>query len=131
MGGEKLEGKPLLVDVQLVDEPGAESADVAVATVQLRRELLQLDVDSVEQVTDGPPPPGSRAVDLAALGALVITMAKSELLPAVVATVQSWLARSRRRSIKLEIDGDVLELTGLGAADQRRLADEWLRRHEA
>jgi hypothetical protein len=126
-----MEVSPLLLDVQLVDEPGAEGADVAVATVQLRRELLQLDVDSVETVRAGAPPPGARAADLAALGALVITIAKTELLPAVVATVQSWLARSRRRSIKLVIGGDVLELTGVGSADQRRLADEWLRRHEA
>jgi hypothetical protein len=121
---------PLLLDVQLIDEPGAENADVAVATVQLRRELLQLDVDSVDAAHDGAPPPGARAAELATLGALVVTITRSQLLPAVVATVQSWLARSRRRSIKLVIAGDVLEVTGAGSAEQRRLADEWLRRHE-
>jgi hypothetical protein len=48
----------------------------------------------------------------------------------VVAAVQSWLSRSRQRSIKLELGGDVLELTGVGSDEQRRLTDEWLRRHD-
>jgi hypothetical protein len=77
----------------------------------------------------GEPPPGTRAVELAALGALVVTVAESQLLGAVVAAVRSWLAGQPKRSIKLELDGDVLELTGLSAKDQQRLADEWLRRH--
>ena len=79
----------------------------------------------------GEPPPGSRAVDLAALGALVVNVADSELLAAVVAAVRSWLAGSSRRSVKLELGGDALELTGVSSREQRRLADEWLDRHTA
>jgi hypothetical protein len=33
----------------------------------------------------------------------------------VVAAVRSWLAGHPQRSIKLELDGDVLELTGLSS----------------
>jgi hypothetical protein len=51
------------------------------------------------------------------------------MLGPVVAAIRSWLAGSRQRSIKLELDGDVLELTELSSEDQRRLADEWVRRH--
>ena len=47
----------------------------------------------------------------------------------VVAAVRSWLAGSSRRSIKLELGGDVLELTGVSSKEQRRLTDEWLARH--
>jgi hypothetical protein len=70
-------------------------------------------------------------VELAALGALVVTFAQSPLLGPVVAAVRSWLAGSPQRSIKLELDGDALELTGLSSSEQRRLVDEWLRRHES
>jgi hypothetical protein len=33
------------------------------------------------------------------------------------------------RSVNLELGGDALDLTGVSSADQRRLIDEWLRRH--
>ena len=46
-------------------------------TWQLRRELLDLEVDAVEAPGAGEPPPGSRAVDVAALGALVVNLADS------------------------------------------------------
>jgi Effector Associated Constant Component 1 len=107
------------------DEPEA----VAEATLQLRRELLELDVDSVELARAGAPPPGTRAVDFIALGSLVVTVANSGLLNGVVAAIRSWLAGRPQRSIKLELDGDVLELTGVSSEEQRRLADAWLRRH--
>jgi hypothetical protein len=68
-------------------------------------------------------------VELAALGALAVTVAKSPLLGPVVSAVQAWLSGQPQRSIKLELDGDVLELTGLSSKGQRRLTDEWLRRH--
>ncbi|HEV8166759.1 MAG TPA: hypothetical protein VGR74_20345, partial [Actinomycetota bacterium] len=73
----------------------------------------------------------TRAVELAALGALAVTVAKSQLLGPVVAAIRAWLAASPQRSIKLELDGDTLELTGLSSNEQRRLTDEWLRRHAA
>ena len=111
--------------------PDADAEEVAEATAQLRRELLDLDVDAVELPPAGEPPPGSRAVDLAAIGALVVTVAQSPLLASVLAAVRSWLAGSQRRRIKLELGGDVLELTGVSSDQQRRLIDEWLRRHES
>ncbi len=107
----------------------AEAEEVAEATLQLRRELLQLDVETVELARAGEPPPGARAVDFVALGALVVTVAQSGLFRAVVGVIQSWLAGHPQRSVKLEVEGDELELTGVSSKEQRRLADEWLRRH--
>ena len=68
---------------------------------------------------------------MAALGALVVNIADSQLLAAVVAAVRSWLAGSPGGSIKLELGGDALELTGVSSKEQRRLTDEWLARHAA
>jgi hypothetical protein len=126
-----MEDRPATVGIHVGVGPDADAEEVAVATLQLRRELLDLDVDAVELVPAGEPPPGTRAVELAALGALVVTVAQSQLLTAVLAAVQSWLAGSHRRSIKLELGGDVLELSGVSSNEQRRLTDEWLRRHES
>src|SRR6266536_1249997 len=126
-----MEERPATLGVHVGIGPDADAEEVAEATAQLRRELLDLDVDAVELPPAGEPPPGSRAVDLAAIGALVVTVAQSPLLASVLAAVRSWLAGSQRRSIKLELGGDVLELTGVSSDQQRRLIDEWLRRHES
>ncbi|HEU4398008.1 MAG TPA: hypothetical protein VFU54_09265 [Actinomycetota bacterium] len=126
-----MDDQPAKLDIQLAVEPDDDAEQVAEATLQLRRELLDLDVDAVELPSGGEPPPGTRAVELAALGALAVTLAKSQMLGPVVAAVRGWLAGSPQRSIKLELDGDVLELTGLSSKEQRRLTDEWLRRHES
>jgi len=120
-----------MLGVQVTLGPDSDSTEVAEATLQLRRELLDLDVDAVEPQRAGEPPPGTRAVDLGAVGGLIVTIAQSALLPDVLAAVRAWLSRSQSRSIKLELGGDVLELTGVSSAEQRRLADEWLRRQES
>jgi hypothetical protein len=43
--------------------------------------------------------------------------------------VQSWLSSSGDRSVKLELDGDVLEVTGITRGDQRELIRTWIDRH--
>ena len=127
--GVDMDEHPAALGVQVAVGPEGDAAEVAQATLQLRRELLDLDVDTVEMPGAGEPPPGSRAVDVAAVGALVLNIADSQLLAAVVGAVRSWLAGSFRRSIKLELGGDALELTGVSSREQRRLTDEWLARH--
>src|SRR5215211_2864718 len=126
-----MEEQPARLGIQVAVGPDADPEEVAEATLQLRRELLDLDVEAVELPRGGEPPPGTRAVELAALGALVVTVGQSPLLGPVLAAVRSWLAGAPQRSIKLELDGDTLELSGISSTEQRRLVDEWLGRHES
>ena len=120
---------PVVLGVQVAVGLDGDAEEVAQAAMQLRRELLDLDVDAAGAREAGEPPPGSRAVDLAAVGALVVNLADSQMLAAVVTAVRSWLAGSPQRSIKLQLGDDALELTGVSSKEQRRLADEWLARH--
>jgi hypothetical protein len=125
-----MQEQPATLGVHLTVGPEDDAEQVAEATLRLRRELLDLDVEAVELPPAGEPPPGSRAVELAALGALLVTVGRSQLLGPVVAAVRSWLAGSTQpRSIKLELDGDTLELSGVSSKEQQRLTDEWLARH--
>jgi len=124
-----VEERPATLGIQVELGPDADDEEVAEATLQLRRELLDLDVDSVDLPTAGQPPPGTRGVELAALGALLVSVTQSQLLAPVLAAVRSWLGGSPQRSIKLELEGDTLELTGISSTEQRRLVDEWLQRH--
>jgi hypothetical protein len=120
---------PARLGIHIGASEDADPHEVDAATRQLRRELLDLDVDAVELLPHGEAPSGTRAVDPVALGGLVVTVANSQLFAAIVATVRTWLGAAQPRSISLEIDGDVLELTGVSTAEQSRLADEWLARH--
>lgn len=125
MGGE--------VRLELAED-GADAERLEEVTGFLRRELLQLDVADVAAVPAGEPPPGSRAFDVLAIGALLVTLGKSaEGLRSVVDAVRHWLTRGGgvRRTVKLEIGGDVLELSEASTADQQRLIDMFVSRHAA
>jgi hypothetical protein len=99
-------------------------------TASLQRELLQLDVQSVDRVSAGPAPDGSRGVDLAALGELIVQVSKTApVLGQVVEVIQAWASRSPKRSAKLTIGGDTLELAGLSERDQRLVIRDWMARH--
>lgn len=123
-----MEDRLMTLGIRVAAGPGADSEETADAAVRLRRELLDLDVEAVEMPRSDQPPPGTRAADLTDLGALLVTFGP-QLLSSVVAAVYSWMSRSGRRSIRLELDGDALELTAVSSGEQRRLTDEWLRRH--
>ena len=117
------------VNLQVSIGADGEVAEVAEAALQLRRELLGLDVDTVKTPQAGAPLPGTKGVEVAVAGALLVSLSDPRVLAPVVEAVRSWLADSFQRSVKMELGGDVLELNGLSSAEQRRLADEWLARH--
>jgi hypothetical protein len=108
----------------------ADTAELDRLTANLRGELLQLDVDDVTRLREGPPPPGARAVELVALASLVVAVGQiAGALSSVVHAVQGWVSHKPDRKIRLEMDGDVLELSSATTDQQQKLIDEWLARH--
>jgi hypothetical protein len=96
----------------------------------LRAELLELDVAAVEPAVAGPAPEDARAIEALALGALIVKLGRhSETLNSVVRTVRVWLGGHADRRVRMELDGDVLELTGATDAERERLVDAWIQRH--
>jgi len=129
MGWAAMSSEAVTLRLEVGVEPDADAAELDEATLKLRRELLQLDVADVECPADGhPPPPGTRAVEAALLGTLVVTAA-NDLVGAVVRAVASWIGRRQNRSVKLEIDGDSIEVTDPSAEDQQRMIEAFLARH--
>lgn len=108
---------------------GGDDAHLDDVTRQLRDELVNLDV-AVDGGVAGPAPSGTKAVELAALGTLIVTLSQSTVLTAIATAIGDWLSRRQQRTVKLEVDGDVLELSGVASPEQRRLTDAWLRRHQ-
>lgn len=119
---------PLKLRIELGVEPDADAAELDEATQHLRQELLELDVEDVERPSSGTPPPGTRAVEAAMLGTLVVT-ATQELVSAVVHAITGWLGRRPGRSVKIVLDGDSIEVTDPSAEDEQRLIAAFLAHH--
>lgn len=110
--------------------PEADAAELAELAVDLRDQLLELDIECADPVTVGQVPSGARAGEILLAGALTVMLVQSsKLLTALIETVQSWVSRSSGRSVKLDIDGDMLEVTGITRGDQRELIQFWIDRH--
>lgn len=109
---------------------GAAPEDLGELTLQLREELLQLDVQRVDLVTLGAAPTGTKSGGALAAGALTVSLIQSSgVLAAVVEAVRAWVSRRGGRSVKLELDGEVLEVTGVSSREQGRLIQTFIDRH--
>ena len=110
--------------------PDADTAERETLTRQLREELIDLEVDSIDLSHAGETPPGAKAGDVIAWGDLILALvASGGVLTTLIGAIQSWLTRHERRSVTLEIDGDKLEVTGTAPEEQRRLIEAWIRHH--
>jgi hypothetical protein len=105
-----------------------DAPELAALTGQLRRRLLELDVETVELARSAEVPEGAKPLDAESIGALVVTAAPG-LLEAVVALVGQWLTSRPVRSAKLTIDGDSIELSDATAAQQEQLIAAFIDRH--
>jgi len=115
-------------------EDGADAERLDALTGMLRGELLQLDVEDVTALRAGEPPAGARGLDVAAVGGLLVGLGGSaDGLRSVISAVRAWLARGggTRRTVRLEIGGDALELSEATVADQDRLIGLFISRHAA
>jgi hypothetical protein len=113
--------------VEIDGGPETDEGELSQLTSQLRRRLLELDVESVESPLTTAPP-RTRSGNSALVGVLLVTVTPA-LLRGAVAVVHDWLARSQARSVKMQLDGDTLELTGISAEDQQRMIASFLDRH--
>lgn len=104
------------------DDPGSIERDL----VYLNQELWS--VGTVRPAPAVPAPDGTRAVDLAALGAVCVAVLPA--VPDLLATVRAlldWTARRPGRTVKaVRADGSSIELTGLSERDLHALVMDWI-----
>jgi hypothetical protein len=119
------------VGIALIDnELDAEQIDQL--SLQLREELRQSDIDSVEYLTAGQAPPHTKAIDIIAFGGLLVTIAESVgALSSMLGTIQNWLSRRGKGAVKVQIGDDILELSNVSDERQQDIIDAFLARHGA
>jgi hypothetical protein len=128
--GDDAARRRLTERLTLAIQPAADvdAQELAHLTHQLRRTLLELDVEDVRPIREDDIPPGAKAVDAAAAGALVVTLAPVAM-QGVIGVVQAWLAGRPAAAIKVTIGRDSLELTNATAEQVEQLTSAFLSRH--
>ncbi|WP_156415686.1 effector-associated constant component EACC1 [Terrabacter sp. Soil811] len=123
------------IDVTL-HERGADAARVDLLHRQFRQELRH--VDAVDVVPSpgqrpGPVEPGARGLDPETMNALAVAVIGSGGLAGLISSLRAWLGRASEetRSVRLEISGDVIELSGATSVEQEDLLRIFLARHGA
>lgn len=96
-------------------------------------ELSELpDATSVNSLHLGEAPPGTRGGLVAQAGALVVeAQPQVAAVVAIVTSLWGWVKRSGHgsRTIRIEVDGDILELSGTTDSVQNTLVADWIARH--
>jgi hypothetical protein len=106
--------------------------ELATATDQLRRELLEIDVNSVQQMSCEELPVGARVADPVTLGALIVAFgASGGVFTKLIDVLHDWLGRDEKRSVTLEIAGDKMTVSGTTEEESKRLVDDWITRHKS
>jgi len=116
------------LQIEILD-PTADDQELDELTESLRQDLLELDVDSVSRPTLGPGPEGSKGLDLAAVGALLVALKSSvEVATQVVSAVRSWMHRTKgpTQTLKLTMNGHTLELSAATTDQQQQLVDAFV-----
>jgi hypothetical protein len=89
----------LLISLSLED---GDAEELDALSRQLRGEIEEMHVDSVEQVSQGPAPAGSKAADWASIGQLAVTLAPT-LIPSLFDLLKSWTQRRPTTPVKIRV----------------------------
>jgi len=113
-----------------IAEEGADAGRLQELTYAIRDELLELAVEDVVTVRRGEAPFGSRAIDVADVGALLVSVQGSmDLLRSMVSTVRPWLGgkHTGSRTVEFTVGDKSLRVTDVSGVQQDRLIDEFVR----
>jgi hypothetical protein len=88
-------------------------SDLDRMTRNLLAELRETDVESVELVSSGIAPMGTKTADPITTGAIAISVLPT-LLPKIVELIQAWALRGNGRTVKFkgEVNGQTIEFEG-------------------
>ncbi len=104
---------------------GADARELDELTRNLRNELRQQDVRSVERIAQGEAPPGSKG-DPFTLGWLAVTLSPI-VANKVFDILVEWARRKHDRTVKVTIGQDTIELSGASGEERQKLLNKWMK----
>lgn len=94
---------PAELFIELSLEGGdADRAELDELTRQLRAEVEELSVDSVDEVSAGSAPEGTKAADFSAIGQMAVTLAPT-IIPPLFDLLKSWVQRKPSTPVKVTV----------------------------
>ncbi len=81
---------------------GGNDAELDELTRQLMAEVEDLRVDSVEQVSAGDAPDGTKAVDMLVIGQMAVSLAPT-IIPPLFELLKSWVERKPSTPVKIRV----------------------------
>jgi len=115
------------VTLQVQGFPGGDTEELVERTELLRRDLLELDVDSVESIDESTGPDQAKGLAVMA-GWLAVQLGSIDRLRGLLRTLFAW-ARRTQHEVEVSFGGDVLKVTGVTAEQQETIIDAWLAQH--
>ena len=91
----------LRMSLQIDAGEDADDDELDSLTRQLRGEIEELEVESVDLVK-GKPPPGVTRGDATTLGALAVEILPT-IAPKLIGFLQNWLTRGRNQKVKIKV----------------------------
>ncbi len=113
-----------------IDSLDSDNEDLQELTILLRDELGNLEIEKIVSPSDVSQPNGTKSPDAISWGQLLITLAASGgVLTTLISAINAWVLRQSDCMIKMELDGDTIELNGIDSKVQKKLIDDFLARH--
>ena len=109
--------------------PDDDVEDLDRQSLNLRDELLELDLDSVEPVVEAAAPAGAKGPTGESVGALLVTISDSAVLVALIGTLKAWIGRVRGRTVTIQVGKDKITVGQVSAEQQARLIESWIKEH--
>jgi len=108
-----------------ISAKGADAKQLDELTRSLRNELRQIDVSSVERLSDGEAPPASKG-DPFTIGWLAVTLTPIVITKALDLLVD-WAKRAQGRNIKVTIGQNTIELPSATPKEREKLLNKWMK----
>jgi hypothetical protein len=99
--GEKMSENPAELFIELSLDRGND-AELDELARQLKAEVEELRVDSVEQVSAGEAPDGTKAVDMQLIGQMAVSLAPT-IIPPLFELLKSWVERKPSTPVKIRV----------------------------
>jgi len=108
-----------------VGAKGADARELDELTRNLGNELRQVEVHSVDRISEGAAPPGSKG-DPFTIGWLAVTLTPI-IANKVFDILIDWAKRAHGRTVKVTLGQNTIELSGATLKEREKLLKKWLK----
>ena len=119
----------VLMSVQIALGSDSDPEELDSVSMGLRRELLELDVDSVTRAPNEEDPPFAKASGTGISDMLIVSLSNSTVLVSAIHLLGWWVKRETRRRVTVKIGGKSIEIDSASVEETAKLIESWVNWH--